>query len=133
MRFRSFSVVVASVVALLGCASTIGQDGLEQRTAQSIGRSVGQFTIGEQTQETGGRINYMVKTSDGAAYSCYLYGATAFQSVMSFGQTPHSDAICTAMVGVKPQASNQAPAAAANPSRSTGAECNALLRAAKRC
>ena len=45
---------------------------------------------------------------------------------MSFGQIPHSDAICTAMVGSKGSAPVPAPKAA-------GAECNALLRAAGRC
>lgn len=56
----------------------------------------------------------------GAAYLGYLYGATGFQRAMSFGQTPHSGAICTAVVG-------------GQRGRSTGEECNALQRAAKRC
>ncbi len=45
---------------------------------------------------------------------------------MSFGQIPHSDAICTAMVGSKGSAPAPVPKAA-------GAACNALLRAAGRC
>lgn len=129
MSLRSFVTrtvpLAASVAVLAGCAATIDQDGLEQRTAQAIGRSVGQFTISDRSEEGAGRINYTASTRDGKAYSCYLYGATGFQRVMSFGQTPHSDAICTPMSGKKGQ---PAPAV-----KGAGAECNALLRAAGRC
>jgi hypothetical protein len=126
MHLRSHVPVSAAMALLTGCAATIDQSGLEQRTAQAIGRSVGQFSISDRSEETGGRINYSVQTRDGAAYRCYLYGATGFQKAMSFGQTPHSDAICTAMVGSKGGAPVPVPKAA-------GAECNALLRAAGRC
>lgn len=119
---------LAVCLALLGgCAATIDQSGLQQRTAQAIGRTAEQFTISERSEETGGRINYKVQTKDGAAYSCYMYSATGFQRAMSFGQTPHSDAICTAMVGSQGNKSTPAPA------RPATAECNALLRAAGRC
>ncbi|MDD2180508.1 hypothetical protein OIN59_23985 [Acidovorax sp. D2M1] len=126
--------IVATVALLTGCASTLDQAGLEQRTAQAIGRTAGQFTITDRQEETGGRINYTVNTRDGATYRCYLYGATGFQKAMSFGQTPHSDAICTAMVGSPGNSGNPAPAAAAEQrGRSAGKECNALLRTAGRC
>ena len=128
MHLRSITALAAFLALLSGCAATIDQDGLEQRTAQAIGRSIGQFTISDRTEETGGRINYTVNTRDKAAYRCYLYGATGFQKAMSFGQTPHSDAICTAMVG-----GQKGPAASGSPGRGAGAECNALLRAAGRC
>ena len=125
--------IVATVALLTGCASTLDQAGLEQRTAQAIGRTAGQFTITDRQEETGGRINYTVNTRDGATYRCYLYGATGFQKAMSFGQTPHSDAICTAMVGSPGNSGNQAPAAATEQrGRSAGKECNALLRTAGR-
>lgn len=120
MQFQLVTPVVTALALLSGCAATIDQNGLEQRTAQAIGRSVGQFTISDRSEETGGRINYTVNTRDGAAYRCYLYGATGFQRAMSFGQTPHSDAICTATVG-------------GQRGRAGGEECNALQRAAKRC
>ncbi|MDB5891488.1 MAG: hypothetical protein JWP47_2319 [Polaromonas sp.] len=81
-----------------GCAATIGQDGLAQRTSVAIGRELGSFTIADQRPDTGGCIDYSVKTNDGLQYQCYLYSATGFQRVMSFGNTPHSDAICTRMV-----------------------------------
>ena len=130
---------VAALALLSGCASTLDQRGLEQRTAQAIGRSVGQFSITDREEETGGRINYTANTLDGMAYRCYLYGATGFQKAMSFGQTPHSDAICTAMVASKSGSSSPAaaapaaaPAAAAR-GRSASPECNALLKAAGRC
>ncbi len=128
-----FAPLATALALLAGCAATITQDGLEQRTAQAIGRSVGQFTISERSEETGGRINYTVNARDGAVYSCYLYGATGFQKAMSFGQIPHSDAICTAKVGGKSGNSNQAPAAAGQSGGSAGGDCNALLRAAGRC
>lgn len=124
MYFRAITTAAAplALLALLGgCAATIDQSGLEQRTAQAIGRTVGQFTITGRSEETGGRINYTVNTRDGAAYTCYMYSATGFQRAMSFGQTPHSDAICTPMAG-------------GQRSRPAGAEeCNALQRAARRC
>lgn len=126
--------LVAAMAFLTGCASTLDQAGLEQRTAQAIGRTAGQFTITDRQEETGGRINYTVNTRDGASYRCYLYGATDFQKAMSFGQTPHSDAICTAMVGSAGNGGAQAPAAAAQPQgRAAPKECNALLRTAGRC
>ena len=47
MHLRSI-VSAAAVLALLGgCAATIDQSGLEQRTAQAIGRSAGQFSISD--------------------------------------------------------------------------------------
>ena len=104
-----------------GCAATITQEGLDQRTSVAIGRQVGAFTISNKSEETGGRINYTAKTNDGATYQCYMYSATGFQKAMSFGQTPNSDAICTAMVG-----KGAAPAAAS-------ASCNALSKAAGKC
>jgi len=126
MPIRPFAPLAAALVVLAGCSATINQDGLEQRTSQAIGRSVGQFTITDRGQETGGRINYTVNTRDGAAYRCYLYGATGLQQAVTFGQTPHSDAICTAMAGAERATTGQA-------GRSAGGSCNALLRAAGRC
>lgn len=125
-------LAIASAL-LAGCAATINQDGLEQRTAQAIGRSVGQFAITDRSEEAGGRINYTVNTRDGAAYRCYLYAATDFQKAMSFGQTPHSDAICTAIAAGKNGSGNQGPAATGQSGGSPGGACNALLRAAGRC
>ena len=135
MHLRSITPVLAGLALLTGCASTLDQEGLEQRTAQAIGRTAGQFSITDRKEETGGRINYTVNTRDGVAYRCYLYGATGFQKAMSFGQTPHSDAICTAMAGGKSGSGsgNQGPASTGQPGRSAGGDCNALLRAAGRC
>lgn len=113
---------VLIALGLSGCAATIKQEGLEQRTSVAIGRQVGAFTISNKSTETGGRINYTAKTTDGVTYQCYnMYSATGFQKAMSFGQTPNSDAICTAMVG-----KGVAPAAAP-------VSCNALSKAAGKC
>ncbi len=79
----------------------------------------------ERTEVTGGRINYNVNTKDGGTYRCYMYSATGFQKAMSFGMTPHSDAICTAMAGT--------PAVNGQRSNNSGSTCNALLQAAGRC
>lgn len=133
MQLRPVTPIFTALALLTGCAATIDQEGLEQRTAQAIGRSVGQFSIADRTEEAGGRINYTVNTRDGAAYRCYMYGATGLQKAVTFGQTPHSDAICTAMVGGQGKGGSQGPAAAGQRGRSAGAECNALLRAAGRC
>lgn len=131
------ALLTAALLGLGGCAATIEPTGLEQRTAQAIGRTAEQFTITQRSEETGGRINYTVQTRDGATYRCYLYSATGLQRAMSFGQTPHSDAICTAMVGDPGQGAPAKPAASAPPGSPRGAapeaECNALLRAAGRC
>jgi len=132
MHLPSTTAVAVALALLTGCASTLDQKGLEQRTAQAIGRPAGQFSITDREEETGGRINYTVNTLDGTAYRCYLYGATDFQKAMTFGQTPHSDAICTAMVASKHSGSS-AVAAPGTRSRSAGPECNALLKAAGRC
>ncbi|HYW57951.1 MAG TPA: hypothetical protein VE934_13380 [Polaromonas sp.] len=117
------SAMALLLLGLSGCAATIRDDGLEQRTSTAIGRSVGTFTIAKTGEETGGRINYTVKTKDGAAYQCYMYSATGFQKAMSFGQTPHSDAVCTQMGRGGPSAAADKP----------GASCNPLLKAAGRC
>ena len=105
------------VLALAGCAATITPDGVEQRTAIAIGRPAGSFTISNQAEGTAGRIDYSVKTRDGKTFSCYLYSATGFQRAMSFGQTPHSDAICTVQAGAG----------------AVAAPCNALEKAVGRC
>lgn len=133
MRMRPIAHLSAALALLAGCGATISQDGLEQRTAQAIGRTVGQFAISDRTEETGGRINYTVNTRDGAAYRCYLYGATGLQNAVTFGQTPHSDAICTAMVSGQTGSSNVGAAATGQRGRSAGGDCNALLRSAGRC
>ena len=128
--------VVAVLALVAGCASTLDDSGLEQRTAQAIGRAAGQFTITDRQEETGGRVNYTVNTRDGATYRCYVYGVTGFQKAMTFGQTPHSDAICTAMVGSQRHGGGAVPATGASPEprgRAAAKECNALLRAAQRC
>ncbi len=72
MDFRPFAVAATALALLSGCAATIDQSGLEQRTAQAIGRTAGQFNISDRSEETGGRINYTVNTRDGAVYRCYL-------------------------------------------------------------
>lgn len=134
MPIRPIAPFAAALALLAGCSANISQDGLEQRTGQAIGRSVGQFSLTDRSEETGGRINYTVNTRDGATYRCYLYGATGFQQAMTFGQTPHSDAICTAMVAGGQRGSGTAgPAATGQRGRSAGGDCNALLRAAGRC
>jgi len=120
MTFQRISYAcLASLLALSGCGTTVTQQGLEQRTSQAIGREIGTFTISDQQKEEGsnGRINYRVRTREGAGYSCYMYSPSQFQKAMTFGQVPQSDAICTPMGG-------QGGAAPA---------CNALLRAAGRC
>lgn len=121
---------VLALLALAGCAATITQDGLEQRTAQAIGREVGSFTLSDRQEEGAGRINYRVRTQGGASYSCYLYGATGLQRAMSFGQTPHSDAICTPM-GKTGASAPTTPTTPTTPAATAG--CNALLKAANRC
>ena len=122
-RIRRWPAAALLTLVFTGCAATISDDGLAQRTSAAIGRPIGSFTIADQNPETGGRINYSVNTKDGSQYQCYLYSATGFQAAMTFGQTPNSDAICTQM---KKGASTE-PVKAPTPN------CNTLLKAAKRC
>lgn len=133
MYCRAIAWVVVAVAFLTGCASTMKQEELEARTAQAVGRSIGQFTITDRTEETGGRINYTVNVKGGGAYRCYLYGATGFQKAMSFGQTPHSDAVCSAVAGSQGRSDHKTPSSAGERGRSSGGECNALMKSAGRC
>ena len=66
---RSGVALFPIVLALAGCAATITQDGVEQRTAIAIGRPAGSFTISNPAEGTAGRIDYSVNTKDGNAYS----------------------------------------------------------------
>lgn len=125
MKHGHFIAITTALALLSGCAATIDQGGLEERTARAIGRAAGQFTITDRKDESGGRINYMANTKDGASYSCYMYSATGFQQAMSFGQTPHSEAVCTIMAGTS--STNDLPADKKNGS------CNALQKAAGQC
>ena len=137
MPFFRLTSLATGLLIIGGCAATINPEGVEQRTAQAIGRTADQFTISNRSEEAGGRINYTVQTRDGAAYQCYLYSATGLQRTMSFGQTPHSDAICTLMVASPGKAAPGKAAAPAAPAHPRGGpavtECNALLKAAGRC
>ncbi|MBB4845776.1 hypothetical protein HNP55_004328 [Paucibacter oligotrophus] len=120
-RVRSHTYgLIPVLLTLAACSSTIKQEGLEQRAAMATGHPVGSFTITDKVEAGGGRIEFNVKARDGANFQCYMYSATAFQKAMSFGQTPHSDAICTQM-GKGSGASPAAPS------------CNALLKAAGKC
>ncbi|WP_234266413.1 hypothetical protein [Hydrogenophaga sp. NFH-34] len=119
-NFRT-PMALAVVLALTACAATIDDGGLEQRTSMAIGREVGTFTLSDRSEESGGRINYVARTKDGAVYKCYLYSPSGFQRAMTFGMTPNSDALCTRF--------GTSGAAAPVPSGT----CNALLKAAGRC
>ncbi|MBA4061935.1 MAG: hypothetical protein C0470_16505 [Verminephrobacter sp.] len=57
----------------------------------------------------------------GCASSRRQSSATGFQKVMSLGQTPHSHALCTPMIGKG--AAPAAPAARCNTLRITGDRC----------
>lgn len=116
---------VAVLLALSGCAATIDPGGLDQRTSMAIGREVGSFTISDRTDDTGGRVNYTVRTKDGAVYKCYLYSPTGLQRAMTFGQTPNSDALCTLF--------GRSGTASKAPTSPASGQCNALLKAAGRC
>jgi len=122
-RIGAHYFLIPLLLSLGACSSTIKQEGVEQRAAMATGRPVGSFTITDQVEAGGGRIEFNVKAKDGAHFQCYMYSATAFQKAMSFGQTPHSDAICTQMGKSGGSSTSTAPA----PS------CNALLKAAGKC
>jgi hypothetical protein len=109
-------VILASLVA--GCSAVVTHEGIEQRASQATGLPVGSFSIANQVEGNAGRIDFTVNAKSGATYRCYMYSATGFQRAMSFGQTPHSEAICTPVRG------------GAAPSRQA---CDALSKAAGKC
>ena len=115
---RTALLCVAFATLSAGCTAVVTQDGIEQRAAHATSQPVGTFTITDKVEGDAGRIDFTVLARSGATYRCYMYSATAFQRAMSFGQTPHSDAICTAMKG---------GAAPAKPL------CDALGKAAGKC
>lgn len=116
MRILLLCLAIAAVS--VGCAAVVTKDGIEQRAAQATGLPVGSFTITDQVEGDAGRIDFSVASKSGPTYRCYTYSATAFQRAMTFGQTPHSDAICTAMKGG---------------ASSAKAPCDALSKAAGKC
>ena len=77
MHIRLIAPLATALALLAGCAATINQDGLEQRTAQAIGRSVGQFAITDRSEEAAGRINYTVNTRDGRLTAATCTGPLA--------------------------------------------------------
>lgn len=117
---------------LAGCTVTISQGGHKQRTAQTIGRSVDQVASRGCCDEAEDNINCTVNTRDGASYRCYPYWATGFQRAMCLGQTPHSDASCTAMAGGKSGSGIQGHAHTDRCEQSSDCDRNAVLRAARR-
>ena len=119
---RCLPLLPPALLALCGCAAVVDKDGIEQRAAMATGMPVGSFTITDQVEGTGGRIDFNVQTQAGARWRCYLYSATAFQRAMSLGQTPHSDAICSRTNG--DGRSTSTPSAN---------NCNALTKAAGKC
>lgn len=58
MSIRLIAPFAAALAFQAGCSATINQDGLEQRTARAIGRSVGPFAITDRSEEAADRINY---------------------------------------------------------------------------
>lgn len=119
-------ILLPILLSLGACSSTIKQEGVEERASMATSRPVGSFTITDQVEAGGGRIEFKVKAKDGANFQCYMYSATAFQKAMSFGQTPHSDAVCTQM-GKSNSSSTSNNGTAPAPA------CNALLKAAGKC
>lgn len=120
LNLRLAAPLLATLM-LSACAATIDDGGLEQRTSMAIGREVGTFTITDRSEESGGRVNYVARTKDGAVYKCYLYSPTGFQRAMTFGMTPNSDAMCTRF------------GTSGGPVPVPSGTCNALLKAAGRC
>ena len=116
MRISLLCLAFATIS--VGCAAVVTKDGIEQRASLATGLPGGSFAITDQVEGDAGRIDFTVAAKSGSIYRCYMYSATAFQRAMTFGQTPHSDAICTAMKG------GAAPAKA---------PCDALSKAAGKC
>jgi hypothetical protein len=109
--------VVALAALVAGCASVaVSNDAIEQHTATALGLAKGTFTISDRIDD-GMKSSYSVKTSAGKQYSCYMTGGVSI-----IGPSV-SDAVCSEG-GIRPQ---QAGAT------TSGASCNALLKAAGKC
>lgn len=112
--------VAASLVAMAGlvagCASVaVTSDAIERNTAQALGLERGAFTVSNR-EDDGVKTTYLVNTSAGKRYSCYVTG-----TVSVVGRVV-SDAVC-----------NQVGKSAKHASGATTQACNALLKAAGKC
>ena len=106
--------LLAAVLSSAGCASfAVSDDALVQRTGFALGLEPGQFTISNRMDE-GTSTRYRVQTAGGKAYNCTVGG-----SLSVVGKSV-SSALCDE-IG-KDGASS-----------ATGANCNALLKAANKC
>lgn len=119
---RVVSIMLCALIG--GCASVaVTSDTLEDRTAFALGLNKEDFTISNR-QDSGIRSDYVVKTKNGAQYSCYVTG------VVSIIGRSVSDAICSQNVAANKKAGKTTDKNAPAPNRAT---CNALLKAAGRC
>ncbi len=98
----------------------------EKKIAIALGQEPGSITITSQSEgeAPGGsvRTDYVVSTSKGSKYACYIMEPSGFGKVMSWGMLSGSDAVCNEMAaGSRPVA------------KSNKAGCNDLMRAAGKC
>nr|WP_315477271.1 hypothetical protein [uncultured Undibacterium sp.] len=112
-----FISLIALFGLLIGCASiAVTDDVIAKKTAFELGLNASDFTISNREND-GAMSTYIVKTKDQRTYNCSIGG-----SISVLGRTVSSP-ICNE-VGKK---------SGAAPSTSSGATCNALLKAAGKC
>jgi hypothetical protein len=113
-RYIFVGLIISLLLVIVGCATAVKKDDIEQRTSFALGLDRNQFTISDVTL-IGQRTNYSVQTTNGETYRCYVVGITTFQSIIS-------DAICSqSNVGLDSKKSAK------------GVSCNALLKATGKC
>ncbi|ESS68465.1 hypothetical protein MGMO_146c00040 [Methyloglobulus morosus KoM1] len=132
-------LLTATLLLLLsGCATTAnnassssnpsaeGSSKAEKKISMAIGREIGNFKItnSQVTEAPAGynRMQYTVKTDDGATFKCEILEPSGFGKVVTWGMASGANAMCTDFT----QGSY-------NRGKTNNASCNALLRAAGKC
>ncbi|RZI60583.1 MAG: hypothetical protein EOP14_00465 [Pseudomonas sp.] len=120
IRSQHTLLAICALASLVGCASVaVDQDHITKRTSSALGLPPSSFTISDRS-DSGVRSDYMVKTTAGKQYGCYVTGSVGITGRVV------SDAVCTE-VG-KPMSSKQSSKPV-----SASQTCNALLKAAGKC
>ncbi len=116
MKFFRYIFAVAVIYAFSGCASVAVKDeDIRKRTSFALGMDAKYFKISNRNDD-GMRTEYLVTTTNGAKYNCYIAGTFSITGKVV------SDAVCSKLGNPN----GRVPTSKAGP-------CNDLLRAAGRC
>lgn len=112
MNIKFFGIGACAVLGamLCGCASVgVGQDAIREKTAMTLRLANNAFTISDRV-DTPARSTYVVSTTRGKKYSCYVISASkapdgvASNAICSEVSAPTNSTMPTA-----PKAANRTP------------------------